>query len=121
MSTRKLLPSSTAESIEEAMRCLEGRWKLLILFRLIGGRPMRFSGLEKAIPAISQKMLIQQLRQLETDGIVARTVHQQVPPRVDYVLTDWGLGLCPALDAIRRWAALRPPASGKPNASKQRG
>jgi DNA-binding HxlR family transcriptional regulator len=52
-------------------------------------------------------MLIQQLRQLEADGLVARTVYAQVPPKVEYRLTSWGQALCPALDAILKWAALR--------------
>jgi len=68
---------------------VEGRWKLLILFHLFGGKVMRFSDLERAISAISQKMLAQQLRRLEADGIVQRTVHNQVPPKVDYRLTEW--------------------------------
>ena len=55
------------------MKVLEGRWKLMILFHLFGGNVRRFSELERAIPAISQKMLIQQLRQMEADGIVRRT------------------------------------------------
>jgi DNA-binding HxlR family transcriptional regulator len=86
---------------------LEGRWKLIILFHLFGGRLLRFSDLERAIPAISQKMLIQQLRQMESDGIVNRIVHHQVPPKVEYRLTDWGQALCPALDALLTWANLR--------------
>lgn len=69
---------------EEALKVLEGRWKLVIIFRLFAQRVLRFSDLERAIPAVSQKMLIQQLRQLERDGIVQRTVHPQVPPRVEY-------------------------------------
>ena len=72
MSTRQHTPASAAVGIEHAIRMLEGRWKLVILFHLFGGRTLRFSDLERAIPAISQKMLIQQLRQLERDGIVAR-------------------------------------------------
>jgi DNA-binding HxlR family transcriptional regulator len=52
-------------------------------------------------------MLIQQLRQMEADGIVRRTVHHQVPPKVEYCLTTWGQALCPALDALLKWAALR--------------
>jgi len=67
----------------------------------------RFSDLEKRIPGISQKMLAQQLRQLEADGIVTRTVHEQVPPKVDYRLTEWGQMLCPALDALLKWAECR--------------
>ena len=86
---------------------LEGRWKLVILFHLFVQPVMRFSELERAIPAVSQKMLIQQLRDLEKDGIVRRTVHPQVPPKVEYALTSFGQALCPALDALLKWAALR--------------
>jgi DNA-binding HxlR family transcriptional regulator len=68
---------------------------------------MRFSDLERAIPNITQKMLGQQLRQLEVDGIVARKVYPQVPPKVEYRLTDWGQSLCPALDTILKWADRR--------------
>src|SRR5437588_9289634 len=100
-------PASAAEGVEQALKILEGRWKLVILFHLFGGKLLRFSELERAIPAISQKMLIQQLRQMEADGIVRRIVHHQVPPKVEYCLTKWGQALCPALDALLKWAALR--------------
>lgn len=99
---------TAASGIENAVRMLEGRWKLVILFNLFGGRLMRFSDLERAIPDISQKMLIQQLRQMEADGIVTRRVHHQVPPKVEYGLTPWGQSLCPALDALLTWAEARP-------------
>ena len=100
------------ESAEEMFRILQGRWKLAILFHLFGGldkkcRVMRFSELEKAIPAISQKMLIQQLRELERDGIVLRTIYPQIPPRVEYQLTQDGIALRPALRALLAWAELR--------------
>lgn len=98
---------TAAEGVEKALKLLEGRWKLVILFHLFGGRILRFSDLERAIPAVSQKMLIQQLRQMEQDGIVRRIVHHQVPPKVEYGLTEWGQALCPALDALLTWAALR--------------
>src|ERR1700674_5198887 len=100
-------PASAADGVERALKILEGRWKLLILFQLFGGQVLRFSDLERAIPAVSQKMLIQQLRQMEADGIVRRIVHHQVPPKVEYCLTKWGQALCPALDALLKWAALR--------------
>lgn len=100
-------PASAAEDVEAALKILEGRWKLLILFHLFGGTLRRFSDLERAIPSISQKMLIQQLRRMEKDGVVRRIVHHQVPPKVEYGLTDWGQALCPALDALLKWAALR--------------
>ena len=98
---------SAAQGIEQAFKFVEGRWRLLILFHLFGGKVLRFSDLERAIPAISQKMLAQQLRQLEADGIVQRMVHNQVPPKVEYQLTTWGQSLCPALDALLKWAENR--------------
>ncbi len=103
--------ASAARRIEEALKFIEGRWKLLILFHLFGGRVLRFSDLERAIPAISQKMLAQQLRQLESGGVVRRIVHNQVPPKVEYCLTTWGQSLCPALDAILKWAEMRDPGA----------
>ena len=96
-------PVSAAEGVERALKILDGRWKLIILFHLFGGKVLRFSDLERAIPAISQKMLVQQLRQLEKHGVVRRIVHHQVPPKVEYGLTDWGQALCPALDALLTW------------------
>jgi len=101
-------PVTAAEGVETAFKMLEGRWKMLILFHLFDGAVLRFSELERAIPAVSQKMLIQQLRQLETDAIVERIVYPEVPPRVEYRLTAWGQALCPALDAILVWAEQRP-------------
>lgn len=100
------------EAAEEMFRDLEGRWKMAILFHLFGGihkkcRVMRFSELERAIPAISQKMRIQQLRELERDGIVLRTIYPQIPPKVEYQLTKVGIALRPALRALLAWAALR--------------
>jgi DNA-binding HxlR family transcriptional regulator len=100
-------PVTAAHGVEQAFKVLEGRWKLVILFHLFGGKMLRFSELERAIPAISQKMLIQQLRQMEQDGMVRRVVHHQVPPKVEYGLTAWGQALCPALDALLQWAAAR--------------
>lgn len=108
---------TAAEGVENVLKLLEGRWKLIILFHLFGGNIMRFSDLERAIPAVSQKMLIQQLRQLESDGIVRRIVHHQVPPKVEYCLTEWGQALCPALDALLSWAAQRDEMVRSPSAA----
>jgi DNA-binding HxlR family transcriptional regulator len=106
-SKKPYTPTSAARGVEQTLKIIEGRWKLVILFHLFGGRILRFSDLERAIPNVSQKMLIQQLRQLETDGVVRRIVHHQVPPKVEYCLTAWGQDLCPALDALLTWAAKR--------------
>ena len=105
---REYTPVTAARDVEQAFKVLEGRWKLLILFHLFGGKILRFSELERAIPAISQKMLTQQLRQLEQDRIVTRIVHPSVPPRVEYHLTEWGQSLCPALDRLLTWAEHQP-------------
>ena len=106
-------PTTAAHAVEATLKILEGRWKLLILFHLFGGKVLRFSELERAIPDISQKMLTKQLRQMETDGIVTRRVHNEVPPRVEYALTAWGQALCPTLDSLLKWAALRDPAGAQ--------
>lgn len=100
-------PATAATGVEEVLRKLEGRWKLIILFHLFDGKVQRYSDFEKLIPGISQKMLAQQLRQLEADGIVTRKSYAQIPPKVEYRLTDWGQALCPALDALLKWAEQR--------------
>lgn len=101
-------PDMAASGAEAALGLIEGRWKLVIIFHLFGRDALRFSELERAIPAVSQKMLIQQLRELERDGIVLRTAYPQVPPKVEYALTEWGRKMCPALDALLEWGAARP-------------
>ena len=113
MSKHQHTPASAAVGIEHAIRMLEGRWKLVILFHLFGGRKLRFSDLERAIPAISQKMLIQQLKELEKDGIVTRTVYPQVPPRVEYTLSEMGVALGPSMEALIDWAFMKCEASGQ--------
>ena len=107
-------PSTAAVGVEDVLKLLEGRWKLVILFHLFDGKVQRYSDFEKLIPGISQKMLAQQLRQLEADGIVTRKVYPQVPPKVEYELTDWGQSLCPALDALLTWAENRPEVDDEP-------
>ncbi|HCV97552.1 MAG TPA: transcriptional regulator [Stenotrophomonas sp.] len=107
-------PETAAADVAAALGVLEGRWKLLILFHLFDGKTQRYSDLERLIPGISQKMLAQQLRTLEAEGILARTVYPQVPPKVEYRLTPWGQALCPALDAMLAWREQKPPATGAP-------
>src|SRR6266404_5282739 len=111
---QKHTAASAAKGVEDVLRILEGRWKLAILFHLFGGNVRRFSELRRAMPAVSEKMLIQQLRHMERDGIVRRFVHHQVPPKVEYSLTDWGQALCPALNALLTWVELRPSTEAAP-------
>lgn len=101
------ITTTAAIDVEAAFKLLEGRWKFLILFQLFGGQVRRFSDLEKLIPGVTQKMLAQQLRRLEHDGLVSRTVYNQVPPKVEYRVTDWGQALCPALEELVKWAEHR--------------
>lgn len=79
-----------------------GKYKALILWHLVGGT-LRFGELRKLIPQTTQKMLTQQLRELEADNIITRTVYPVVPPKVEYTLTDLGKSLIPVLNAMRDW------------------
>ena len=111
MGKQAYTPNTAATGIEQAIAIFDGRWKLEILFQLFGGKVMRFSQLEQAIPGVTQKVLAQQLKQLERDGMLKRLVHAQVPPKVEYRLTQWGQSLCPALDALLAWSEERPSGS----------
>ncbi len=85
-----------------AINLIGGKWKPTILHMLSSGT-MRFGEIKRNIPPVSQKMLTQQLRELEDDGIVSRTVYPEVPPRVEYSLTELGGSLIPVLEALYRW------------------
>jgi DNA-binding HxlR family transcriptional regulator len=88
--------------VEAAIDVIGGKWKALILWWL-HQRTWRFAELRRQIPGITEKMLTQQLRELEADGIVDRTVYPTVPPKVEYSLTDYGRSLKRALQAICDW------------------
>jgi DNA-binding HxlR family transcriptional regulator len=88
--------------VEASIDVIGGKWKTLILWWLHQGT-RRFSELRRLIPGITEKMLIQQLRELETDGIVARKAYATVPPKVEYSLTKYGRSLERALQAICDW------------------
>lgn len=79
-----------------------GRWKIPILFYLLAGA-RRFSELGRAMPGVTQKMLTQQLREMERDGLVERKIFAQIPPRVEYSLTELGMSLKPVVEAMCRW------------------
>jgi DNA-binding HxlR family transcriptional regulator len=93
---------STHCPAEITLAVIGGRWKVLILFQLFQG-VKRFSELSRALGGITQKMLTQQLREMEHDGIVQRTVYPQVPPKVEYRLTPLGETLKPVVGAMCRW------------------
>jgi DNA-binding HxlR family transcriptional regulator len=107
MNKQSLPRTCSTVELEDAVKTIEGRWKILILFQLFGTPVLRFSELRRAITGVSQKMLIQQLRELEKDGIVERKVYPEVPPKVEYRLTQVGTALRPALKALKSWAVSR--------------
>lgn len=90
--------------VEGAMVLLSGRWRALILYYLSQG-PMRFNALRRALSGISQQMLTRELRALEEAGVITRTIYPEVPPRVDYALSEAGQRLMPVIDALGAWWA----------------
>ena len=97
-------PDGSVAHVTRVLRMISGRWKLPILFRLFAEPSMRTSQLMRDIPNISQKMLTQHLRALETDGLVAKHDFQEQPPHVEYGLTDMGRGLMPVLMSLREFS-----------------
>ncbi len=90
--------------VEAALEVIGGKWKPLILWAL-GNNVMRFGELQKGLPGVNAKMLTKQLRELEADGVITRTVFPEVPPRVEYAITDFGKTLIPILQALCNWGA----------------
>ncbi len=92
--------------LDAAMDVVSGKWKALILWELAQGTK-RFGELKRGLPGVSEKMLTQHLREMEEDGLVQRTVFDEVPPRVEYALTDDGLALHAALGPLGDWGEAR--------------
>jgi DNA-binding HxlR family transcriptional regulator len=88
-----------------ATSAINGKWKLQILHRLTDAACLRFSELKKAVEGVSEKMLIQHLKELEKDGLIERKVYSAVPPKVEYGLTSSGRSFIPVLDALRLWGS----------------
>ncbi|WP_243439454.1 winged helix-turn-helix transcriptional regulator [Fundidesulfovibrio soli] len=91
---------------ELTLQVMGGKWKPIILYHLSEARVLRFSELRRGMPGVTERMLTRQLRELEADGLVHRTVYREVPPRVEYGLTELGAGLVPILDQLRQWGEL---------------
>lgn len=89
--------------VEAALEVIGGKWKVVILCHLIDYGTLRTSELKRRMPNITQKMLTQQLRELEADGVIRRIVYNQVPPKVEYELTEYGNSLAPALQMLCSW------------------
>ncbi len=90
-------------SFELALQLIGGKWKAIILYHLGRKEVLRFGELKKAMPNTTEKMLTQQLRELEADNIINRKVYRQVPPKVEYSLTSFGTTIIPILTDLKEW------------------
>jgi DNA-binding HxlR family transcriptional regulator len=102
--TQTLSSPTFSCGLDATLRVIAGKWKPLIVYFLAQG-PNRYGELKRAVRGVSDKMLIQQLKELEADGLVQRTDHREVPPRVDYTLTPLGRSLSDALAPLCAWGA----------------
>ena len=93
-------------AVEVTVALIGGKWKPILLFHLLDG-PQRYSQLQRLVPKASDRMLTRSLRELETDGLVCRTIFAEVPPRVEYDLTPQGRSLVPILEAMSTWGTAR--------------
>lgn len=105
-------------SVEAAIALIDGKWKSVILFHLLGGT-LRFNEIRRQIPGVTQRMLTNQLRELEHDGLVDRKVYAQVPPKVEYSLSSLGRSMEPVLLALKAWGDANIGLYGKPDALRQ--
>ena len=102
MQSPALSAACPACPVETTLTLISDKWKVLILRDLMPGTK-RFGELKKSIGTVTQKVLTAQLRQMEASGLLTRTVYAEVPPRVEYTLTDLGRSLRPVLDAMEAW------------------
>jgi DNA-binding HxlR family transcriptional regulator len=89
-------------AVTHALKTIGGKWKLIILWRL-SHRTYRFGELSRSIPGITQKMLTQQLREMEQDGLVSRRIYPEIPPKVEYSVTETGRSLRDVLESLSAW------------------
>ena len=92
--------------VDDALGILVGKWKPIILLHLLKNGTQRFSELKRSVPGITQKMLTNQLRELEDEDIIHRVVYPQVPPKVEYSITDYGKTVNPILISMAKWGEI---------------
>ena len=105
-------PTPPVCPVETTLSLISDKWKVLILRDLLPGTK-RFGELKKSVGGVSQKVLTAQLRQMERSGLLTRTVYPEVPPRVEYTLTELGYSLKPVLDAMQVWGARYKETAGR--------
>ena len=102
MDDKAMMPRMNC-AVDATMSVIEGRWKTVILCKLLTNGPMRFNQLMKSIDGVSPRILTKQLKELESDGIIRRISYQEIPPRVEYSVTEKGESLAPILKAMADW------------------
>lgn len=100
---RNLVFDEDSCPVTATMRVLSGKWKLILINAIYLTSPARFGELKRSVKGITQSMLTQQLRELEEDGIIQRKIYAEIPPRVEYTLTELGLTLSPVVLAMANW------------------
>ncbi|MBP1853365.1 winged helix-turn-helix transcriptional regulator [Rhizobium halophytocola] len=100
-------------AVEAAISLIDGKWKCVILFHLLSGT-MRFNELRRAAGTVTQRMLTNQLRELEEDGLITRKVYAQVPPKVEYSLSELGHSMAPILKSLKDWGDANLDRFGRP-------
>ena len=89
--------------VTSTMKVLGGKWKLILINAIYLTAPARFGELKRSVVGITQSMLTQQLRELEDDGLISRKIYPEIPPRVEYTLTEFGLTLSPIMQSMAKW------------------
>lgn len=116
MKSTPKMPGSVDCPLNHALSLIGGKWRLPIIWALNRSGTLRYNELKRQLPGVTSMMLTQVLKDLETYGIVRRTQYPEIPPRVEYTLTDTGLALIPALESLARWGRLM---QERPNAVEQ--
>ena len=100
---KKLIFDEQSCPVTATMQVLGGKWKAILINAIYHTSPARFGELKRSIKGITQSMLTQQLRELEEDGIISRKIYAEIPPRVEYTLTEFGLTLSPIMLSMAKW------------------
>lgn len=100
---KKIVFNENSCPVTATMQVLGGKWKPILINAIYLTAPARFGELKRSVEGITQSMLTQQLRELEEDGIISRKIYAEIPPRVEYTLTEFGMTLSPIMQAMAKW------------------
>ncbi len=101
--TQRKYDCNPACPVEATLDVIGGKWKGIILYHLLEAQTMRFNELRRALPCTTQRMLTKQLRELEANKLITRKIYPQVPPKVEYSISDYGRTLAPIIHSLQQW------------------